>query len=123
MHVPLFAGHDSSFVPLPSITNRADLEVPELPPAAETGPSTALKELDGREHAPCRVVEVGCQRLAAAGDLLKYTAVRLEQNRTHASKKHSVEIGMLKSRCDSTCASSVKHCLQAKLVCLPQGSH
>lgn len=51
-----------------------DLGVSLLPPAAAAapGPSTALEQLNGREHAPGgAVVEVGGERVAAAGDLLQ----------------------------------------------------
>jgi hypothetical protein len=48
--------------------------VSQLPPAAAAapGPSTALEQLDGREHASGgAVVEVGGERVAAAGNLLQ----------------------------------------------------
>ena len=60
---------------------RVDLGVSELPPA----PSTALVQLNGREHAPGGVVEIGAQRVATAGNLLHEAghggqAVILEQS-------------------------------------------
>jgi len=48
--------------------------VSRLPPAAAAapGPSTALEQLNGREHAPGgAVVEGGGERVAAAGNLLQ----------------------------------------------------
>ena len=52
---------------------RVDLGVSESPPAAAAAPdpSTALVHLNGREHAPGGVVEIGAQRVATAGNLLQ----------------------------------------------------
>lgn len=67
-----------------AVITRVDLRVSQSPPpaAAAPAPSTALEQLNGREHAPGGVVEIGTQGVATAGNLLQEAGhVRTEHSK------------------------------------------